>query len=133
VAGFHTVTECAAGHDPCPAPGGFDSGQLEQGAHSAHVHRRRSLNIAASSIPRRCRGRSWSSGAATPRRQRLEAGLRRAAIGAHRCPCRDWRCAADGGRRSAGCCVRWCCIPGLSASLALTTGRTRSLNTLRLK
>ena len=31
VAGFHTVTQCAAGHDPCPAPGGFDSGQLEQG------------------------------------------------------------------------------------------------------
>lgn len=31
VAGFHTVTECAEGHDPCPLPGGFNSGQLEAG------------------------------------------------------------------------------------------------------
>lgn len=31
VAGFHTVTECGANHDPCPLPGGFNSGQLEAG------------------------------------------------------------------------------------------------------
>jgi plastocyanin len=30
-AGFHTVTQCTAGHTQCPIAGGFDSGSLEQG------------------------------------------------------------------------------------------------------
>jgi plastocyanin len=28
VGGFHTVTQCSGGFSTCPAPGGFDSGQL---------------------------------------------------------------------------------------------------------